>query len=95
MAKSPVAGICPTCLHSGRCHLSSRGGDGPTHSCEEFEPGSASGAPSAALAAARSGEPAAEAAPEGPLGLCAGCSRQETCSYTRPEGGVWHCEDYA
>ncbi len=27
-------------------------------------------------------------------GLCGICDDRDTCSFTRPEGGVWHCEEY-
>jgi hypothetical protein len=27
-------------------------------------------------------------------GLCAYCDRLTTCTYPKPEGGVWHCEEY-
>jgi hypothetical protein len=28
------------------------------------------------------------------LGLCGLCEDRSTCTYPRPEGGVWHCEEY-
>lgn len=28
-------------------------------------------------------------------GICANCEHRETCTYPKPEGGVWRCEDYA
>ena len=27
-------------------------------------------------------------------GLCAYCDALNTCTYPKPEGGVWHCEEY-
>jgi glutamate dehydrogenase (NAD(P)+) len=27
-------------------------------------------------------------------GLCANCGKDETCTISRPEGGVWRCEEY-
>ena len=27
-------------------------------------------------------------------GLCVNCDQRLVCRYDRPEGGVWHCEDY-
>jgi hypothetical protein len=27
-------------------------------------------------------------------GLCAYCESLSTCTYPKPEGGVWHCEEY-
>ena len=28
------------------------------------------------------------------LGLCLNCAHHETCTYPRPAGGIWHCEEY-
>ncbi|HSB04982.1 MAG TPA: hypothetical protein VLK23_07265 [Thermodesulfobacteriota bacterium] len=27
-------------------------------------------------------------------GLCGLCENHGTCTYPKPEGGVWHCEEY-
>jgi hypothetical protein len=27
-------------------------------------------------------------------GLCMNCANRDTCLYPKPEGGVWHCEEY-
>ncbi len=27
-------------------------------------------------------------------GLCTNCEERTTCTYPKPEGGVWHCEEY-
>jgi hypothetical protein len=27
-------------------------------------------------------------------GLCSTCENSETCTFQKPEGGVWHCEEY-
>ncbi len=27
-------------------------------------------------------------------GLCGNCDSRESCMYPKPEGGVWHCEEY-
>jgi hypothetical protein len=27
-------------------------------------------------------------------GLCAHCDKRETCTLPKPEGGVWHCDEY-
>jgi hypothetical protein len=27
-------------------------------------------------------------------GLCINCSNRFNCTHPKPEGGVWHCEDY-
>jgi hypothetical protein len=28
-------------------------------------------------------------------GLCINCANRKRCLYPKPEGGVWHCEEYA
>ena len=27
-------------------------------------------------------------------GLCMNCDNAETCTLPKPEGGIWHCEEY-
>lgn len=27
-------------------------------------------------------------------GLCSNCDHRRTCALSKPEGGVWHCEEY-
>lgn len=27
-------------------------------------------------------------------GLCSNCDNREECVFPKPEGGVWHCEEY-
>ena len=28
------------------------------------------------------------------MGLCTTCEERTTCTYPKPEGGVWHCEEF-
>jgi len=28
------------------------------------------------------------------IGLCSDCEGRQTCAFPKPEGGVWHCEEY-
>ncbi len=28
------------------------------------------------------------------IGLCSNCHNRRTCAFPKPEGGVWHCEEY-
>jgi hypothetical protein len=28
------------------------------------------------------------------FGLCFNCKHTETCTFPKPAGGVWHCEEY-
>ena len=27
-------------------------------------------------------------------GLCVNCDNYNSCTYPKPEGGIWHCEEY-
>jgi hypothetical protein len=27
-------------------------------------------------------------------GLCSNCEKREACTYVKPEGGVWRCDEY-
>lgn len=27
-------------------------------------------------------------------GLCVNCNHRNTCAFPKPDGGVWHCEEY-
>ena len=28
------------------------------------------------------------------VGLCSNCDNRRTCTFPKPEGGIWHCEEY-
>ncbi len=28
------------------------------------------------------------------MGLCYNCAKRDTCTFVKPNGGVWHCEEY-
>lgn len=86
---TPYAGhrdLCCTCDHARAC--SSVGtADRPVFFCEEFS------------AAARRDQRVGPAAGADvnrpvPLGLCGDCDHRNACQAARPEGGVWHCEEY-
>lgn len=29
------------------------------------------------------------------MGLCRNCDKRDGCTFPKPPGGVWHCEEYA
>ena len=33
--------------------------------------------------------------PEGLKGLCVNCDERRVCLRPKPEGGIWHCEEYS
>ena len=28
------------------------------------------------------------------IGICSNCDNRRTCTFPKPEGGIWHCEEY-
>jgi hypothetical protein len=28
------------------------------------------------------------------IGLCSDCEDRKNCAFPKPEGGIWHCEEY-
>ncbi|MBU0718925.1 MAG: hypothetical protein KJ749_11805 [Planctomycetes bacterium] len=91
-------GLCITCVHSPTCAFP-RCKDRPVLACEEFDDGGTPAAGTARTARPLVPEPPVQASdvgqgPPGYPGLCATCNNRETCRYPKPEGGIWHCEDF-
>lgn len=88
---APVTGgVCVNCVHATTCRLSSSRTE-PVWDCEEYR---ASGGPDA-VAVKLNGGPPADYARARRLGLCVDCVHRECCTLPKPEGGVWHCEEYS
>ena len=87
-------GLCATCKHASTCTFP-RDFQKPAFYCEEFEI-------ETVPVRKRAGEDNRQstayfAVPqESPrlIGLCSDCQGRQTCVFPRPEGGVWHCEEY-
>ena len=92
------SGICTTCRHAATC-VYLAGAKRPVLQCEEFEPceesppGKApkSPAPKRPSSASRAGGRASVEL----MGLCVDCENRHTCTFPKPEGGVWHCQEYS
>lgn len=103
---NPYHGLCSTCSRWATCTYPIPK-DRPVLFCEEFEglcnnmmaPGNPVATsvwkpnPEAVRA-----KPAPQAEPpEQPSrfkGLCRTCGNRETCTFPKPAGGVWHCEEF-
>jgi len=82
-------GLCTQCVHASTCTFP-RDPSRPIRSCDEFEE----------HPSLRSRAPARTVAPEGPSagvpelkGLCRHCAIRLTCTFPKPEGGIWHCDE--
>lgn len=90
MKKDMLPGLCASCVHAEGCTFPRSPGR-PVMQCEEFE-GACGDAPACGDDLAKG----PEAPPDtgGAKGLCRTCARRDTCTFPKPEGGVWHCEEY-
>ncbi len=90
-------GLCSTCNNAPSCfYHHSRG---PALFCELFD----NYAPATVQTRVTKAEPKAapsiaERAADGEAaeytGLCMNCENRRVCNHPKPEGGVWHCENY-
>jgi hypothetical protein len=89
-------GLCATCRSASTC-MYLRSSSQPILHCEEFEESHYKPIMKPMETTMSMSEKKPEANPERKskhFGLCTNCKHRETCTFTRPEGGVWHCEEY-
>jgi hypothetical protein len=85
--RTPI-GLCATCTKMKGCTFP-RSPELPVRNCEEFE-GETLSSGTALLPAAAP----AQASPCELPGLCRLCAHVESCTFPRPEAGVWFCEEF-
>jgi hypothetical protein len=91
-------GLCSTCKLASACTYP-RDPERPVLQCEEFEGYEIPPTMTAAMDSSKDscGRDAAYAENKD-IGrftrLCRTCAGRETCTYPKPEGGVWQCEEY-
>ena len=85
----PYRDLCSTCIHAEACRGRSTS-DNPILFCEEFEVlvGQTDGQASVVFGRTR------RRASRKPIGLCLNCDNAATCTIPRPDGGIWHCQEY-
>ena len=94
--QSAASGLCATCNHTHVCAYAA-GAQRRALFCELFDDFVAAplaGVTSAAVQAVGGNAAKAGARASPSKGLCANCDLSGTCALPRPEGGVWHCEEY-
>jgi len=88
-------GLCSTCKNAPDCTFP-RDPHKPVLHCEEFDTGEPS--PMKTTRKDRSPPTQLYAAKDTGstkfMGLCSNCEDRETCIFPKPEGGIWHCEEY-
>jgi hypothetical protein len=92
MVKTKAAGLCASCKFDPGCIYESGSGVAILQ-CEQFEMGAPRQTVRPASTQSRS-VPGYAKDRNGYAGLCANCDNQVECTYPKPEGGVWRCEEY-
>jgi hypothetical protein len=93
---SAAGGLCLACKHDPGC-IYEIGSDHMILQCEQFE----RGFPEFRARTMSESEISFRTLPNHQKasgkypGLCSSCENRETCIYSRPEGGIWRCEEYA
>ena len=90
-ASGPYRDLCSNCNHAEACGGRS-GPKRPIFFCEQFDvfvP-----VPTSEPAHAVPTQPPERQNTSGRTGLCMNCDNAETCTLPKPEGGIWHCEEY-
>lgn len=96
--KIEYEGLCSTCNNAATC-IYPRGSKRPVLQCEEFDgyavppERTTVGAILAKTSSrVRSGLEEKDAVEY--KGLCQNCENRKTCTFPKPEEGIWHCEEY-
>ena len=91
-ASRPYRDLCSTCNHAEACgHRSTP--DRPIFYCENFD-AFVPIAPRPPRATTVDSRSAGVLSAGRRQGLCVNCENRDTCTMPKPEGGVWHCEEY-
>lgn len=85
-------GLCSTCKHASTCTFP-RNEDRPVHCCEEFD-GEVKEPVPTVVAHREVVNEETLADREKYLGLCSVCAKRNTCTFPKPESGVWQCEEF-
>ena len=88
--KKDPKGLCSSCRSGSTCTYT-KDCQYPVLQCEEFD----GYAPAPVRAKVKKTAAALEEKDTGKYkGLCVNCEDRKTCRFPKPEGGVWHCEEY-
>ncbi len=92
--KKKLTGLCATCVKAEICTFP-KVPNYPVLECDEFE-GYAVPWEERVTQARKIGQyPVKEKAEDKKYkGLCRNCCKRETCTFPKPEGGVWRCDEY-
>jgi hypothetical protein len=88
-------GLCSTCKNAPGCTFP-RDSQKPVLNCEEFEVDTCPSVETTREEKSASSAPVDVEDEDSNkfIGLCSNCDNRRTCVFPKPEGGVWHCEEY-
>ena len=81
-------GICSTCNHAPDCAHVKRNPAAMVWECDEFYAYAEPARKKLRLSAAKGFDGVEH------RGLCMNCDDRDSCTYPKPEAGIWHCEEY-
>lgn len=84
-----VIGLCSTCVHSENCTMC-QSFKGKIFQCEEFD----DYAPQKILTEDKAEEKKSSVQYSSLKGLCMNCDFAGTCTFSKPETGIWNCNEY-
>jgi len=89
------SGLCSSCKNAPNCTYPRSAGR-PITQCEEFEGFQCRSAGNSTenISQSFAGVKAEERNQDKNLGLCRNCENLSSCKFPKPEGGIWHCEEY-
>ena len=87
--------LCSSCKHAKTCTFP-RDPQKPSLYCEEFEIERGPKKKKATKYSLKTmnGHIALAVEPTKLVGLCSDCENRQQCTFPKPEGGIWHCEEY-
>jgi len=87
--------LCSSCKHAKTCTFP-RDPQKPSLYCEEFEieDGPKKKKNTKYSLKTANGHIALTVEPTKLVGLCSDCENRRKCTFPKPEGGIWHCEEY-
>lgn len=90
-----LTGICLTCGNEIHCTFPVSRPSGVIE-CDEFHPEYGVSDRRSSAVSVAGGSHLKPASSDSTLvkGLCVNCERLASCTFPKPAGGVWHCEEY-
>lgn len=86
--RTELDGLCSTCIHTEDC-IYAHNSESIILQCEEFD-----GYEEVKKSRENFTGTVRNKNEEEMTGLCANCANRDSCTFSKPEGGVWHCEEY-